>query len=168
MRVIPPTRITSSMSLALTPASFMAVLQGSILRLISSSTNCSSLLRDNLTFKCLGPLASAVMYGRFTSVCAELDSSILAFSAASLSRCRANTSRVKSTPVSFLNSSTKKSMMRWSKSSPPKNVSPLVLNTSICLSPSTSANSMMLTSNVPPPRSYTATLRSRLSVLSTP
>ncbi|CFO09164.1 Uncharacterised protein [Bordetella pertussis] len=44
-------------------------------------------------------------------------------------------------------------MMRWSKSSPPRKVSPLVDSTSNCISPSTSAISMIETSNVPPPRS---------------
>src|SRR6516225_3463667 len=57
---------------------------------------------------------------------------------------------------------------RWSKSSPPRNVSPLVESTSNCFSPSTSAISMMEMSNVPPPRSYTAILRSPLPALSRP
>ena len=153
IRVIPPTRITSSMSAPVTPASFIAVLQGSIERWISSSTSCSNLARLIVTFMCLGPLASAVMYGKFTDVCAELDNSILAFSAASFRRCRASISCFKSTALSFLNSSIKKSIMRWSKSSPPRNVSPFVDNTSICLSPSTFAISMIETSNVPPPKS---------------
>ena len=39
--------------------------------------------------KCLGPEASAVMKGRLISVSSTLRSSILAFSAASFSRCRA-------------------------------------------------------------------------------
>ena len=102
------------------------------------------------------------------SVPVEDESSILAFSADSLRRCRANTSFDKSTPDSFLNSAMMKSMMRWSKSSPPKNVSPLVESTSNCFSPSTSAISMIDTSNVPPPKSYTAILRSPFSVLSKP
>ena len=50
--------------------------------------------------------------------------------------------------------------MRWSKSSPPRKVSPLVESTSNCFSPSTSAISMIEMSKVPPPRSYTAILRS--------
>src|SRR6218665_2444954 len=59
-------------------------------------------------------------------------------------------------------------MMRWSKSSPPRKVSPLVDSTSNCFSPSTSAISMIDTSKVPPPRSYTAILRSPFSCLSRP
>ena len=59
-------------------------------------------------------------------------------------------------------------MMRWSKSSPPRKVSPLVDSTSNCFSPSTSAISMIEMSKVPPPRSYTAILRSPLPCLSRP
>ena len=51
-----------------------------------------------------------------------------------------------------LNSETKYSTMALSKSSPPKNVSPLVDLTSKTPSP----NSSIDTSNVPPPKSYTA------------
>ena len=65
-----------------TPASLMAVRQGAMVRSISSSTRLSSLARVSLMFRCFGPEASAVMYGRLTSVCELLDSSILAFSAA--------------------------------------------------------------------------------------
>ena len=107
IRVIPPTRITSSMSAAVTPASCIAILHGSILRWISSSTKLSSLARVILMFMCLGPEASAVMYGKFTSVCALLLNSILVRSAASFKRCSAMTSLPRSTPLSFLNSAIK-------------------------------------------------------------
>ena len=156
------------MSPGVTLASFIAILQGSMERWINDSTIASNLARVNLTFKCLGPLASAVIYGKLTSVLAALDNSILAFSAESFKRCKANISFLRSMPESFLNSSTRKSIMAWSKSSPPRNVSPFVLSTSICLSPSMLAISIMDTSNVPPPKSYTAILRSFLSDLSTP
>ena len=89
---MPPTRITSSMSVTLTPASLIAMRHGSIVRSISSSTSASSLARVSLMFRCFGPDASAVMYGRLMSVCVLLDSSILAFSAASFRRCSASTS----------------------------------------------------------------------------
>ena len=69
-----------------TPASFMATLHGSIVRTIRSSTRDSSFARVSFMFRCFGPLASAVMYGRFTSVCWLEDSSIFVFSAASFSR----------------------------------------------------------------------------------
>jgi hypothetical protein len=55
-------------------------------------------------FMCLGPLWSAVMNGRLTSVLAELESSTLAFSAASRRRCIAMGSWERSIPWSFLNS----------------------------------------------------------------
>ena len=47
-------------------------------------------------------------------------------------------------------------MIASSKSSPPKNVSPLVDKTSNCFSPSISTISIIDTSKVPPPKSYTA------------
>ena len=70
------------------------------------------------------------------SVCMVVDSSILAFSAASFSRCRAMGSWERSIPWSFLNSATSHSMTRWSRSSPPRWVSPLVDFTSKTPSPS--------------------------------
>ena len=76
------------------------------------------------------------MNGRLMSVCVVLDSSILAFSAASLRRWSAIGSLERSMPWSFLNSATSQSMSRWSKSSPPRWVSPLVLFTSKTPSPS--------------------------------
>ena len=48
--------------------------------------------------RCFGPFWSAVMKGRLTSVCVALESSILAFSAASLRRCRARRSLRRSMP----------------------------------------------------------------------
>ncbi len=83
------------------------------------------------------------------SVLGRPESSIFAFSAASFSRCIAIGSLVRSTPWSFLNSATIQSMMRWSQSSPPRCVSPLVASTSNTPSPT----SRMETSKVPPPRS---------------
>ena len=68
IRVCPPTRITSSMSAAVMPASFIAVRQGANDLSIKSATKLSSLARLILTTRCLGPLASAVTYGRLTSV----------------------------------------------------------------------------------------------------
>ncbi len=98
MRVMPPTRITSSIWLTLTPASLMAVRHGAMVRSIRSSTSASSFARVSLMFRCFGPDASAVMYGRLMSVCVLLDSSIFAFSAASFRRCSASTSLERSTP----------------------------------------------------------------------
>ncbi len=141
------------MSPALMPASLIAMRHGSMVRSIRSSTRLSNLARVTLTARCLGPDWSAVMYGRLISVCALEESSILAFSAASFSRCSARMSFLRSMPLSFLNSSHTYSIRRWSKSSPPRKVSPLVESTSNWFSPSTSAISMIETSKVPPPRS---------------
>ena len=103
MRIWPPTRITSLMSPTERPASDSAVRQGSIVRAIRSSTRASSLARVTRMFRCLGPSASAVMNGRLISVCCCEDSSILAFSEASLRRCMASGSLRMSTPCSFSN-----------------------------------------------------------------
>ena len=78
-----------------------------------------------------------------------LDSSILAFSAASFRRWAAILSLRRSMPFSFWKASAIQSMIRWSKSSPPRWVSPLVDSTSVTPSPI----SMIETSKVPPPRS---------------
>ena len=98
---------------------------------------------------CFGPVLSAVIKGKFISVCAADDNSIFAFSAASLSLCSASLSDFKSIPFYFLNSERRYSTIVLSKSSPPKNVSPLVDFTSKTPSP----NSRIETSKVPPPKS---------------
>ena len=121
-----------------------------------SSTICSNRARVSFICRCLGPVASAVRNGRLISVSSSVDSSILAFSAASFSRCSAIWSLETSTPVSFLNSWTSQSMIRWSMLSPPRCVSPLVDFTSTTPSPT----SRIEMSNVPPPKSYTAMVSS--------
>ena len=78
-----------------------------------------------------------------------LESSFLAFSAASLNLCIAILSLDKSTPSVDLNSSVIHLITLLSKSSPPSLVSPLVANTSITPSPI----SITETSKVPPPKS---------------
>ena len=50
---------------------------------IKSETSDSNFDLESLIFKCLGPEASAVIKGKLTSVCGAVESSILAFSAAS-------------------------------------------------------------------------------------
>src|SRR6266704_2578204 len=96
------------------------------------------------------------MNGRLISVSIICESSILAFSAASFSRCSAILSLLRSILFFFLNSSISQSTILWSTSSPPKWVSPLVDFTSTTPAP-TSSTEM---SNVPPPRSYTAIVSS--------
>ncbi len=144
------------MSLGLRPASFSACSIGAIVRWTRSSTSCSSLARVSVMFRCFGPDWSAVMKGRLISVCITVDSSIFAFSAASLRRCSDMGSFDRSMPWSRLNSAISHSMMRASKSSPPRCVSPLVDFTSN----TPSASSRIEMSYVPPPRSYTATFSS--------
>ena len=79
-------------------ASASARLSGSIDLVTKSSTSDSSFARVTLTFMCLGPVASAVTYGKLTSVCCAEESSIFAFSAASLTRCIASGSVLRSIP----------------------------------------------------------------------
>ena len=147
--VIPPTSITSVICAAVKLASASAFLQGSILLSRRSADSCSSFARVRVMFRCLGPEASAVINGRLISAWPTVDNSLLAFSAASLSLCKAILSCLRSMPCSFLNSSVSQSMTFRSMSSPPRCVSPLVDLTWNVPSPSSSIE----TSNVPPPRS---------------
>ena len=98
MRVIPPTSNTSSISLAVKPASFKAAWQGPIVFSTRPPTNSSNFARNIFITKCLGPLASVVIKGWLISVSMVVDSSILAFSAASFILCKANVSLDKSMP----------------------------------------------------------------------
>ena len=77
------------------------------------------------------------------------DSSIFAFSAASLRRCIAVLSFRRSMPFSFLKVSTIQFIIFSSKSSPPSRLLPAVASTSNTPSEISSSE----TSNVPPPRS---------------
>ncbi len=95
-------------------------MQGAIVRSSSSSVSSSYLWRVRTVLRCLGPEASAEMKGSTISVCWAVLSSHLAFSAASLRRCRAMRSCFRSMPVSRENSPISQSMTRWSKSSPPR------------------------------------------------
>ena len=153
MRVIPPTRMTVSSWEAVRPASLRAILQGSMVFSTRSPTRLSSVARSMVSARCLGPVVSAVMKGRFTSVSVADDSSCLARSAASLSRCSAMRSLRRSMPVWSWKRLPSQSMSRWSKSSPPRKVSPFVALTS----KTPWFSSRMVMSKVPPPRSYTAT-----------
>mmetsp|Transcript_4244 Transcript_4244/g.6281 ORF Transcript_4244/g.6281 Transcript_4244/m.6281 type:complete len:225 (-) Transcript_4244:682-1356(-) len=149
--VIPPTRITSWSSVLLMSASLMHFLHGSRVLSTRSCTRDSNWALEILVFMCFGPVASAVMKGRETSVCASPSSSRLAFSAASRRRCMASLSPLRSRPLSFLKSFSKYSNRLSSKSSPPNMVSPLVALTSN----TPPEISKMETSKVPPPRSNT-------------
>ena len=153
IRVEPPTNKTSSISDAENPESFNACWQGAIVALIRRSASCSNCERVKVFTKCFGTPSTGIMYGRLISDDVDDDNSIFAFSAASFRRWSAIESLRRSTPFSFWNSSASHSMITWSKSSPPRWVSPLVDLTSKTPSPS----SRIEISNVPPPRSNTAT-----------
>mmetsp|Transcript_31302 Transcript_31302/g.52858 ORF Transcript_31302/g.52858 Transcript_31302/m.52858 type:complete len:285 (+) Transcript_31302:1633-2487(+) len=162
IRVEPPTNTTSSRSLMLIPASFNAFSTGPLHRSIRLAVSWSNLARVRDCWMCLGPVLSDVMKGREISAVGVWDSSCLAFSDASVSRCRACLSCRRSMPSAALKSAANHSTMVLSKSSPPKCVSPLVDSTSKTPSPT----SRMLTSKVPPPKSKTRIVAS--SFLSSP
>mmetsp|Transcript_6438 Transcript_6438/g.22065 ORF Transcript_6438/g.22065 Transcript_6438/m.22065 type:complete len:319 (+) Transcript_6438:479-1435(+) len=153
MRVMPPTRMTSSMAALSTPASVTHLPQGASVRSTRSATMPSNWALASFTLRCFGPVASAVMNGSDTSVFARPSSSRFAFSAASRRRCMARASPERSRPLSFLNSARRCLSSSSSKSSPPSIVSPFVLLTS----KTPPEISRMDTSKVPPPRSKTAT-----------
>ena len=112
IRVIPPTRTTSSILERSISASLSAWRTGPRERSTKSAVSCSSFARVRVITRCLGPLASAVIYGRLISVCIMLDSSIFAFSAASFKRWSDWRSWRRSMPLSFLNSSAMYSITR--------------------------------------------------------
>jgi len=101
--VDPPTSRTLSILSGVSPASWMACLVGPIVISTRSAVSSSNLARVSVMSRCFGPDASAVMNGRFMLVVVTPESSILAFSAASLRRCIAILSFLRSIPCSFLN-----------------------------------------------------------------
>ena len=151
IRVIPPTMTTSLISEVLRFASLRAFSTGPARRSRSGATSSSILERVKVYSKCFGPSESAERNGRLISVSLADESSFLAFSASSLTRCIAAASFLISIPDSSLNWSQRKLTITLSKSSPPRWVSPFVDFTSKTPSPS----SRMETSKVPPPRSKT-------------
>ena len=147
--VDPPTRMTFARSAFVTPASAIAFLRGSIVLSTRSAVSWSNLALVRSVSRCSGPSAVTVMNGRLMFVVCADESSFLAFSAASLSLCRAILSDLRSTPCSCEKLSASQFMITLSKSSPPRCVSPFVASTSNTPSPSSRTD----TSNVPPPRS---------------
>ena len=67
--VIPPTITISSISFAVRPASLRAVLHGGSVLEIKSSTKASNLALVIFRLICFGPVLSAVIKGKLTSVC---------------------------------------------------------------------------------------------------
>ena len=153
IRVPPPTKTISSMSRGVNPASRKACLTGSRNRLTSSLHKASNCDRVRRVSMCFGPSSVAVMKGKLISVTFTPESSILAFSAASVRRWRDWRSRRRSMPSFSKNCSASQLTIVISKSPPPSWVSPLVDRTSKTPSPT----SRMDTSNVPPPKSKTRT-----------
>ena len=74
--------------MGLIPASEIARLRGRRKRDTKSPQSSSNLARSSLVSICLGPSSVAVIKGKLISVTATPESSILAFSAASVSLCR--------------------------------------------------------------------------------
>ena len=102
IRVEPPTRTTSFKADLSSLASRRAFSTGIRQRSIRSAQSSSNLPRVITISRCFGPSAVAVIKGRLISAWVTLDSSILAFSAASVRRCRACLSLRRSIPSSFL------------------------------------------------------------------
>ncbi|GFI46642.1 hypothetical protein IMSAGC019_01961 [Lachnospiraceae bacterium] len=151
IRVDPPTNSTCPRSPLVSPASFMAFCTGIAVLSTRSWVSSSNFALVRFMSKCLGPSAVAVIKGRLMLVVVAEESSFFAFSAASFNLWRAILSLDKSAPSAFLNSSIIHWVSLLSKSSPPRWVSPLVASTSMTPSPI----SIMETSKVPPPKSYT-------------
>ena len=80
----------------------MACSNGPLQRSSRSAVSSWNLARVSVSSRCSGPSAVAVMKGRLICVCCTCDSSILAFSAASLRRCTAILSVDRSTPCACL------------------------------------------------------------------
>ena len=149
IRVEPPTRTTSSISSAIKLASLIARFTGPRSRAIRSLHSSSNWARVSRVSMCLGPSAVAVMKGRLISVTITPESSILAFSAASVRRWRDWRSLRRSIFSAARNCSANQSTILRSKSIPPNWTSPLVDLTWKTPSPTSSTD----TSKVPPPRS---------------
>ena len=158
MRVEPPTKTTSSMSSAARAASRSALCTGRNRRSNRSGQRASKPPRSRLVSMCRGPASAVAMKGSEIGVLCTPLNSILAFSAASVSRCRAWRSRLRSMAWLCWKPSASQSTMRRSQSLPPSWVSPLVALTSKTPWAIRSTD----TSKVPPPRSNTST---RLTVL---
>ena len=87
-------------------ASSIALRRGALHLSIISPTISSSFALVKVIVRCFGPEASAVRKGRLISDVSVVESSILAFSPASLTLCIATLSLRTSIPCCFLNSST--------------------------------------------------------------
>ena len=126
----PPTMRTLLISEIWSPLSLRACLTGPIVASTRSAVSSLNLACVSVRSRCLGvPEASTVMKGMLIFDVVVDESSILDFSAASLSLWAAILSCERSMPSVFLNSSTIQLMIRWSKSSPPRRLLPAVAST---------------------------------------
>ncbi|OQA16164.1 MAG: hypothetical protein BWY62_00286 [Firmicutes bacterium ADurb.Bin356] len=100
----PPTSITLSILSLVRLESRNARNTHSLVLSTRSDVSSLNFARLSVISKCFGPDASIVINGRLIFVCAMPESSIFAFSAASLSLWSAILSFLSSTPLSFLNS----------------------------------------------------------------
>ena len=82
-------------------ASFKAFLHGSIVFSTKCEIKFSNLALVNVILRCFGPAESAVIKGRFISVCIAVDNSHFAFSAPSFNLCNAIASFFKSIESDF-------------------------------------------------------------------
>ena len=98
MRVEPPTRMMSSISLAESLASLMQSKHGLRQRSIKVLVKFSNDARVSVVFKCLGAPLTMVTNGSEICALVTCDSSFLAFSAASFKRCKAILSLRRSKP----------------------------------------------------------------------
>ena len=105
IRVEPPTSSTLPISEGLRPASERALRTGPMVASTRSAVSSLNLARVMVISKCLGPVASAVMKGRFTLVWVMPERSHFAFSAASFRRWCAILSLRRSMPLVFWKSS---------------------------------------------------------------
>mmetsp|Transcript_11627 Transcript_11627/g.29822 ORF Transcript_11627/g.29822 Transcript_11627/m.29822 type:complete len:349 (+) Transcript_11627:402-1448(+) len=147
MRVEPPTSTISSMSDFFSFAPASACLTGPMVFLNKSALSSSKRARVRGSDRSTPSASDSIS----TRVWCWVDSARLTRSASRLSFCLARASLLTSLPCFFFTSLIRYSITRWSKSSPPRWVSPLVESTSNTPSSMVSTE----TSKVPPPRSKT-------------
>mmetsp|Transcript_2792 Transcript_2792/g.8024 ORF Transcript_2792/g.8024 Transcript_2792/m.8024 type:complete len:214 (+) Transcript_2792:1091-1732(+) len=147
MRVEPPINTTSSTTDLSMPASESTLATGPSVFLKRSALSSSK--RARVSVSCMSMPWQSASSSTDPEVCVL--SVRLRFSHADLSRCTARLSPDMSTPFLRLNCAIRCCIIRWSKSSPPRCVSPSVAFTS------NTPSSMVrrVTSKVPPPRSKT-------------
>ena len=119
-RVEPPTRSTMPRSAAVIPASESACCTGPAVRSMRSIVSSSNFARVSVISMCFGSPFTVAINGRLMPVVEEEDNTFLAFSASSRTRCIAVASFRKSTRSVRWNSDTRYSVIRASKSSPPR------------------------------------------------